>query len=272
MHLKRLLTAIVLIPIFVALIHKGSALVFTLIVCVFSLGTLWEYYRIVFSANAKLLFSVFSLWGGLIGLLIIGAAHLHDFSLILCLLMLNLLGAAVLSLSRYEEGSDVLTVVAKQMQGVVYIPLLLSSLVLVRNGSNGSVWIFFILLIVLGGDSSAFYVGRYFGKHKLCPAVSPGKTVEGAIGNLAASILIGYLFMVLFLPHLSRPAALVFFIVINLFGQAGDLFASALKRAAKVKDSGGIFPGHGGFLDRIDALIFASPVAFYFKTYVFSVT
>jgi phosphatidate cytidylyltransferase len=271
MHLKRLLTAIVLIPVFVALIHKGSPLLFALIVALFSVGTLWEYYNIVFSGNRKMVFSPISLWGWLIGMLIIGAAYIGDFSMILCLLTLNLVGAAILALPKYEEGSEVLTLAAKQMQGVIYIPFLLSTLVMVRNGTDGSAWIFFILFLVFAGDSGGFYVGRYFGKHKLCPAVSPGKTVEGAVGNLAASILVGYLFMIFFLPHVNRPAALLFFILLNLFGQAGDLFASALKRAAHVKDSGGIFPGHGGFLDRIDALIFAAPVAYYFKAYIFSV-
>jgi phosphatidate cytidylyltransferase len=106
------------------------------------------------------------------------------------------------------------------------------------------------------------------GRHKLNPAVSPGKTIEGAIGGLAGNILVGSIAKFFFLPALSWGPSILFFLAAGLAGQVGDLFESEFKRASKIKDSGGILPGHGGFLDRIDALLFASPVAYFFKVYI----
>jgi phosphatidate cytidylyltransferase len=96
------------------------------------------------------------------------------------------------------------------------------------------------------------------GRHKLSPAISPGKTIEGAIGGLVANLVIGAIGKFFFLPGLPWGTALLFFITVGIAGQVGDLFESELKRSSNIKDSSGILPGHGGILDRIDALLFAS--------------
>jgi len=113
-------------------------------------------------------------------------------------------------------------------------------------------------------------LGSYFGQHKLCPTVSPKKTIEGALGGLAASLGSGALIKHFFLPLLPWGLSLLFFLSINIAGQVGDLFESQIKRVAHIKDSGAILPGHGGVLDRIDALLFAAPVAYIFKEYLLS--
>jgi phosphatidate cytidylyltransferase len=118
------------------------------------------------------------------------------------------------------------------------------------------------------GDTGAYYAGSYLGRHKLCPAVSPKKTIEGAVGGLTASLLIAFFYKLLFIPALSIPAVLLFAAVVGAVGQVGDLFESEFKRAAGVKDSGRLLPGHGGFLDRIDALLFAIPTAYLLKEYL----
>jgi len=130
-------------------------------------------------------------------------------------------------------------------------------------------WIFLLLAIIFAGDISAYYVGSYLGRHKLNPAISPGKTIEGALGGLAGNLLVGSIGKFFFLPALSWGPAILFFLAVGLAGQVGDLFESEFKRSSQIKDSGGILPGHGGFLDRIDALLFASPVAYLFKFYIF---
>lgn len=154
-----------------------------------------------------------------------------------------------------------------QVQGVIYIPLSLSILILIRNGAEGISWIFFLLAIVFAGDTSAFYFGTYFGRHKLSPGISPGKTIEGSIGGILANILVGSGFKLLLFPHVPWGICLLFFILIGIAGQVGDLYESALKRKAGVKDSGNILPGHGGILDRIDALLFATPVLYFLINY-----
>jgi phosphatidate cytidylyltransferase len=116
------------------------------------------------------------------------------------------------------------------------------------------------ILAVAAGDTFAYFVGRAFGKTPLAPRVSPNKTVEGAVGGLAASILIAAVYAAVFLPGIRTGFILVAAAILGAAGQGGDLFESMLKRAAGVKDSGTLLPGHGGMLDRADAMIAAGPV------------
>jgi phosphatidate cytidylyltransferase len=164
--------------------------------------------------------------------------------------------------------SDAPVVALKQFFGVVYIPFLLSFVVILYSEPEGVHWIFLLMLVVAGSDTGAYYAGSYLGRHKLCPAVSPKKTVEGAIGGLAVAMLLAAVYSSLFIESVSLVFALLFALVVGAVGQAGDLFESEFKRAAGVKDSSALLPGHGGFLDRIDALLFAAPAAYLFKEYL----
>ncbi len=126
----------------------------------------------------------------------------------------------------------------------------------------------FALVITWAGDTVAYFVGRAMGKHPFAPHLSPKKTWEGAVASLVGSLLVGYAFswwLSAPVPHLLAMAG-----VGNLAGQAGDLLESAYKRSAGVKDSGALLPGHGGILDRIDALILAIPAVWYYWTLVYS--
>ena len=136
------------------------------------------------------------------------------------------------------------------------------------TSNDGISWIFFLLFVVFLGDTGAFYTGSYLGRHKLCPAVSPNKTIEGSVGGLVANVCAGAVFKIFFFPQLNWHLSILFFLCIGVAGQVGDLFESKLKRVANIKDSGSLLPGHGGILDRIDALLFAAPVAYFFKEYL----
>jgi phosphatidate cytidylyltransferase len=230
--------------------------------------SLWEYYRIVFNAEGEILYGVVIWWGYFVGLAIIVTAHITDFESVLVVLALNLVIVGLISTFLYKSKPSVVNVIPKQVQGIVYIPLLLSFLVSIRREPDGMTWIFLLLAVIFAGDVSAYYVGSYFGRHKLNPAISPGKTIEGALGGLAGNLLVGSTAKFFFLPALSWGPAILFFLAVGLAGQVGDLFESEFKRSSKIKDSGGILPGHGGFLDRIDALLFASPVAYLFIIYI----
>jgi phosphatidate cytidylyltransferase len=268
MHLKRWITGLIALPLLIGLVYAGG-LAFTALVVAAGMVCLWEYHRIVFypaeHAPAQLLRSL--AFGT--GLVILGATHADWLDLLLPVVACNLLAAALISIFFFEAGSEVVGLVQKQVQGIVYIPVLLSFLIRLRLSPDGMMWIFFLLSLIFAGDTVAFYVGSYAGRHKLCPAVSPGKTVEGALGGLAGSIVVGALFKYLFFAGLPWGTSFLFFLSVGVAGPIGDLFESELKRAAKVKDSGGILPGHGGFLDRVDALLFAAPVAYLFRMYVF---
>ncbi|MEA3428448.1 MAG: phosphatidate cytidylyltransferase [Thermodesulfobacteriota bacterium] len=283
MHFKRWITAIVALPLVALLVYKGGPILFAIFICIVCILALAEYFRIAFNKaqssklkarskkqEAKNLSAFsFQLSAFIIGLMIIWAAYINSFDIIFGLVILNLILSGLISLRYFKTNPSVVELIARQALSIIYIPLFLSCMVLIRNDADGIVWIFFLLILVSAGDTGAFYVGRLWGQYKLCPAVSPGKTIEGAIGGLAATLGAGLIFMNCFLKSLLLWPGILFFLSIGVVGQVGDLFESELKRYAGVKDSGSILPGHGGILDRIDALLFAAPVAYFFKEYVF---
>ncbi|MBF0395934.1 MAG: phosphatidate cytidylyltransferase [Desulfobacterales bacterium] len=268
MHLKRWITSIIGLPILISLVFYGGTSIFTLCVCAACLISLWEYFSIVFNDRKDIIISPSTILAFIIGALIVIAAHTKLFEIILWLFILNLIISGFISILQFKNDKYSPEIVAKQILGICYIPLLISYMVLLRNGEDGIQWISFLFTIVFMGDVGAYYAGSYLGRHKLCPAVSPGKTIEGSIGGLLANIIVGSVFKYYFFPNTSWIIDIIFFIIIGAISQTGDLFESQLKRVSKIKDSGNILPGHGGILDRIDALLFACPVVYYFKQYL----
>ena len=129
---------------------------------------------------------------------------------------------------------------------------------------QGHLWIFFLLAVVFACDTGAFYFGRAFGRHKLHPRLSPGKTWEGAVGGLLCSLFAAMLFLKFIGLHPLTVSLFLMVAALSIAAQVGDLAESVLKRHQGVKDSGHILPGHGGILDRIDGLLFAIPVFFFY--------
>ncbi len=153
-----------------------------------------------------------------------------------------------------------------RLVGIVYITVPLSHVIALREIEGGRWWILFVLVVIWTTDIFAFSVGSIIGRHKLCPSISPNKTVEGVIGGLAGGVIAG----ILLNGYLSLGAGNLEIIYFSLFlgalGVVGDLVESVMKRGAGVKDSGHIIPGHGGMLDRIDSILFAIPGAYYYLT------
>ena len=267
MHKKRWITGLIAVPFLIFFIQKGGIWLFLLVAVAAELG-LWEYYRIIFEEEEKIA-SGLPIIGFFSVVFILYAAHRNAPDLIAVALAFNLLISALFAIWRFGSIPLVLKPLMKQILGICYVPFLLSFLILIHNSEEGIVWVYFLLAIIFAGDISALYVGSAFGRHKLSPSVSPGKTIEGSLGGLAANLVIGSLIKLIFLPTLSWPHTLMFCLVIGLAGQIGDLFESVLKRSSQVKDSGGLLPGHGGILDRIDALLFAAPIAYFFKIHMF---
>ena len=265
MHLKRWITAIVLIPPLILLLLYGGKIFFAILAIAVSTLTLREFYRIAFSSHEVRVPPFFSFWGYFTGFLIIISSAAGRTDTIVPILIVNVFGAAVVSLSRFKSSQDAPFIVAVQSFGVVYIPVFLSFGVMLRNSSDGALWILFVIGLVAMGDTGAYYTGTYFGRHKLCPAVSPKKTIEGSVGGLIAGLIFALIFKWLFLNQLGLVACIVIALVAGAMGQIGDLFESEFKRSAGVKDSGNLLPGHGGIFDRIDALLFALPTAFIIK-------
>jgi len=268
MQLKRWITSLVIIPFLILLISRGGALWLAVVINAICIMALWEYFRIVLDKDRSTAALSFQILAFVTGSAVIWSVYFQVFDIVLGILILNIVISALISLPRFKSDSSVLGIVFKQVVGVIYIPLFLSYLVLIRNGNDGVPWLFLLLILVFLGDTGAYYVGSYFGRHKLCPAVSPNKTIEGSVGGLAASLGAGAVFKHFFLPLSPWGLSLLFFLSVSIVSQVGDLFESQLKRAHKIKDSGVLLPGHGGVLDRIDALLFAAPVAYFFKEYL----
>jgi len=263
MHLKRWITAVVLVPILFFILLKGSQSAFSLVVALVAFLGLKEYFAIIAAGNKIPLIIEIPAYG--VGLALIYSAHTGGAGATLAMVAFNLLLLALVVIVKFSPDSSILDSASKQIQGIVYVPMFLSFLVLIRNSDQGALWIIWTFLIIAASDTGAFYFGTHFGKRALSPMVSPNKTVEGAVAGIVSAVVMGLCFSQFFIAAISPMQALIFSAIAASAGQVGDLFESALKRQGKIKDSGSILPGHGGILDRIDGLIFALPIAFCFK-------
>ena len=151
--------------------------------------------------------------------------------------------------------------------GILYIGWLLSYLVTLRGLADGRNWVFLAIFVTFGSDSAAYCIGKIMGKRKLAPTISPGKTWEGSIAGLVGAAAVSLLFLlptpVKLTAYLNWWQLIIIGLLVSVFGQLGDLIESLFKRNAGVKDSGNIFPGHGGMLDRMDSIVFAGVVVYY---------
>jgi phosphatidate cytidylyltransferase len=285
---KRVVTAAVLIPLVVGLVLRGSTAMLSLGVALVTLLALFEYfalgdaighraYRFWTATCALALIYVqwraaiapwYELSGGLTlqrktGLFAGGMPPLE------IVFFLFVLGVAVLTLWTRRPLVEGLPAAGISSSGLLLVAFPLTYAVRLHGlGTEGPVLLLFALVITWVGDSAAYFVGRAVGKHALAPHLSPKKTWEGTAASLVASLLVAAVFgrwLSAPLPHLLAMGAAG-----NVAGQVGDLLESAYKRSAGVKDSGGLLPGHGGILDRIDALILAIPVVWYYWTLIYS--
>ncbi len=173
----------------------------------------------------------------------------------------------VAALLTQSSGTQKLSRISLQqglgVMGFVYCGLLPALATRLLQLPKGDLWFFTLLAVVFLGDSSAYFVGKAWGKTKLMPKLSPSKTIRGSLGGLFGSMVAGALAAALFFPHVNTFSLAIVCLITGCFAQVGDLFESLLKRVAQVKDSGHIMPGHGGILDRLDGVLFGAPIFYY---------
>jgi phosphatidate cytidylyltransferase len=181
--------------------------------------------------------------------------------------LIIILGAMAWSLLQEDPLHNASVRIGWLLGTPIYVGGTLAAVALVREFEPTGAWVLLTMVLAWGSDTSAYFVGRKFGKTKLAPRISPKKTLEGSAGGLMASV-VGAVIMSFFLPGLGPIDAVALGILAGAAGQAGDLMMSVLKRSSGVKDSGGILPGHGGILDRVDALAFTAPATWAFGHFI----
>ena len=221
--------------------------------------------------------------------LALGKAKGYDVPVVLCILiMLLIMAAFILDDLSVELGmfaalliipasyvmtskplEDSLPSSAVAVLATTYVGMLGGSLIRLHNDfPEGYKLVFFLLLVVWLGDSGAYYVGKQFGKHKLSPRISPKKTIEGLAGGITASIVTAIVIHYTFFPKFPLLHAIIAGVILSFAGVIGDLAESMWKRSAAVKDSGTLIPGHGGFLDRFDSILFTAPILYCYWTLI----
>ncbi len=198
---------------------------------------------------------------------------LPDLLMIELILILLTIGSLVAAMLRGAPFDRMITSAGVTVLGVMYIVLLGGHLIALRVGFAPELskhLLAFFFLVIMGADAAAYYGGRGFGKHKLAPAISPGKTWEGAVAGMLASLLLAAVAHYWFFVELPTKFALPLAALMNVVSVIGDLTESALKRSAGAKDTARILPGHGGVLDRVDSLLFNAPVIYYFARLYFN--
>jgi len=272
----RLLTAAIGLPILIAsIIIAKLSLLFVLLAAtamVFALFEFWLLARkqqvradmVAGFLGAAALFTIFYY---------VEPGKLPDLLMIEIVLMLLTMGALAAAMLRGAPFDRMIASVGVTVLGVMYIVLLGGHLIAVRMGFRSQLsahLLSFFFLVIMGADTAAYYSGRAFGRHKLAPGISPGKTWEGAITGMLASLLLAAGAHYWFFGELPLKFALPLAAVMNVVSVIGDLTESALKRSAGAKDTAKILPGHGGALDRMDSLLFNAPVIYYFASAYFN--
>jgi phosphatidate cytidylyltransferase len=258
---RRVLSVVVLLPVFVWVLVAAPLWIFVAMVVAAGMLANWEFTRMFARAGVPVLRDAGLIWGGLVTLVFVRPDRADaGFALVV-------VGLLVASLDRGVPGPARWQRVAVTLLGVCYVNWLLGHVLWLRSLPDGLHWVLLLVWVTWIGETAAYVVGSLVGRHKLAPGISPGKTIEGAAAQLAASVIAslaagGWLF-----PGLLLRDALVVGILLGVAGQVGDLVESALKRSVGTKDTGQVIPGHGGMLDRIDGLLFNAPALFYYVTY-----
>ncbi|MFH2093084.1 MAG: phosphatidate cytidylyltransferase [Pseudomonadota bacterium] len=268
-HFKRWITALILAPTVIWIIVKGSTTLLAALVCIIAIFSIREYLRIIFGKGNGPISTTIKWISYVVSGALIAAASFGSWQVLFLIFAMNLMALSIFVLSRFASNHAIFDTIAKQVLGIIYIPVPLSLLIFIKELAGGTLWVLWLLIVIFANDTGAFYTGTFFGHKKLSPSISPNKTIEGSIGGAVVSILAGFIFCQLFFTDFSlslkiMPAAFM----LAIAGQIGDLFESAMKRASKVKDSGRILPGHGGMLDRIDGLLLAVPVLYAYLVFI----
>ena len=269
--MKRILTAVIALPILLYTVWSQSPYFFVGLTAAAIVLALSEFHSLATKAGCKP--QIVPAYAA--ALIVIASFVFEEPALVvatLAALSMCSLGAAVFHPNDLKTS---LISVSATVFGVIYVALLAGGLVGVRMLPDtapgtpvphlASKLLTTFFTIVMMTDTGAYYTGRAIGRHKLAPRVSPGKTIEGAIGGFVMAVVAGLVCRLAFFPEIPISHALALGAILGAIGQVGDLAESLLKRGSNVKDSGKLLPGHGGMLDRVDSILFCAPVLYFYS-------
>src|SRR5882724_8135999 len=274
--MSRVITALILLPFLIAsILVPWLLLLFVLLAAAAMVLGLYEFYLLARRRDLKP-----NLMAGYLGAAALFTVFYFnepgqfvDLLMIQLILILLTAGTLVSFTLRGASFDKMIASTGTTILGVLYVVLLGAHLVAMRTGFRqilSAHLLSFFFLVIMGADTGAYYVGKAFGKHKLAPAISPGKTWEGVVGGVVAALVMATLAHFWFFRELPLKWALPLATVMTVVGILGDLTESALKRGAGAKDAAKLLPGHGGVLDRLDSLLFNAPLIYYFGRLYFN--
>jgi phosphatidate cytidylyltransferase len=281
----RLLTAAVALPVLILSIvlpyllpNRAEANWLFLVIAALGLGAgLFEFFTLTKKLELKADAAIAYLGASAFFVAFLFDAPAKAPDLLIITLAFFLVLVLVTQMFRFQvDFSKMLTGIGVTVLGVLYVAFLGGFLISTRVGfENTSAphlstkLLAFFFLVAFGADTGAYFAGKYLGKHKLTPKVSPNKTWEGAVGGVVLSTTFAALATFIFFPELPYKFSIPLALAITIIGILGDLAESAMKRGAGVKDTASLLPGHGGLLDRLDSLLFGAPILYYFARFYF---
>lgn len=254
----RLLTAAIALPPLIGLICCAPPWLFSSVLLACTALGLYEYFSLI---HTRLSFSPFFAFAWGIGIAV--AVLFLPAPAVGSVLTVGLFGCLALSLRDSLPIQGIMSV-SDSLLGVLYVGFLTPHIALVRSTVDGVGWVFFIFFVAMLGDTAGYIAGRIWGKHKLIPHISPGKTIEGSVGSVLGNLVGAGMVWSWFFPQRSFLEFLLLGLFAGALAQVGDLCESAIKRAYGAKDSGHVLPGHGGILDRLDSLLFPAAFIYYY--------
>jgi phosphatidate cytidylyltransferase len=260
--LKRLASAVVLLPVFLLIVVKAPPYLFYVVVVIFSAAALCELVRLLESTGRPVERALALVAGPAVTASFAASSVLEPLTVPVFALMMAVVAVLVAPVWR---GTPDLERVAYTLLAILYVGWLLGFAILLHQTSPfGDELLLLVVGVTWIGETAAYLIGSTLGRHRLAPVISPRKTVEGAVAQVLASIVTGGLLVAWLLPACPAAFGLGAGALLGVVGQFGDLAESAVKRSAGAKDTSGLIPGHGGVLDRIDSLLFNLPAFYYF--------
>ncbi len=255
----RIITALITSAAWFTMLLKGSYLLCWGVMVIIGIICTYEYFSMVLKGpDRKFIF--FATLCSILPLLFLYTPDMIHFNGGMVLGALSLLGLVLYS---YKHSKDPFNLSLRLLFGLVYCGFLTGHIILILSLEQGSHWLFALTVITTFSDSGAYFIGKSMGRRKLCPHISPGKTIEGFIGGIGSATLGAVLVGLVLFPEIDPLKMALIAIPLSILGVCGDLSESIIKRATASKDSGRILPGHGGLLDRIDSLVFCAPPFYY---------